>query len=145
MVFETPDNMGIQLPYSKNEWVVLSLENIANGRKQRVAVEIKVNTLLKKTLSVEELLEKKHIRIPKADELKELVWDRVDYDICYYADKYVITGHTPTQYIYNNPKPGYIYRKNNHIAIDCGAYMPGGRLSAISLDSGEEFYSYSHE
>ena len=74
--------------------------------------------------------------------LKELVWDRADYDICYYADKYVITGHTPTQYIYNNPNPGYIYRKNNHIAIDCGAYMPEGRLAAICLDTGEEYYSY---
>ena len=76
--------------------------------------------------------------------LKELVWDRADYDICYYADKYVITGHTPTQYIYNNPNPGYIYRKNNHIAIDCGTYMSGGRLSAICLDTGEEYYSYPH-
>ena len=75
MVYEAPDNMGIQLPYSKNEWVVLSLENIANGRKQKVAVEIKVNTLLKKTLSVEELLEKKHIRIPKADELKDAEYE----------------------------------------------------------------------
>ena len=36
---------------------------------------------------------------------------------------------------------GYIYRKNNHIAIDCGACFPGGRLAAICLDTGEEFYS----
>lgn len=70
MVYEAPDNMGIQLPCSKNEWVVLSLENIANGRKQKVTVKIEVNTLLKKTLTIEELLEKNHIRIPKADELR---------------------------------------------------------------------------
>ena len=76
--------------------------------------------------------------------LKELVWDRAEYDICYDTDKYVVTGHTPTQYIANNPRPGYIYGKNNHIAIDCGASMPGGRLAAICLDTGEEYYSYSH-
>ena len=34
-----------------------------------------------------------------------------------------------------------MYRKNNHIDIDCGAYLPGGRLAAICLDTGEEFYS----
>ena len=55
-------------------------------------------------------------------------------------DTYVVTGHTPTQHIAGNPKPGYIYRKNNHIAIDCGASLPGGRLAAICLDTGEEFY-----
>lgn len=26
-----------------------------------------------------------------------------------------------------NPKPGFIYRKNNHIAIDCGACFRGAR------------------
>lgn len=57
------------------------------------------------------------------------------------SDKYVITGHTPTQAIRNNPNPGYIYRRNNHIAIDCGATYPGGRLAAICLDTGEEYYS----
>lgn len=31
---------------------------------------------------------------------------------------FVITRHTPTQTIGDNPKPGFIYRKNNHIAID---------------------------
>lgn len=73
--------------------------------------------------------------------LKELIWDRAEYDIQYYPDKYVVTGHTPTQNIEGNPRPGYIYRKNNHIAIDCGASWPGGRLAAICLDTGEEYYS----
>lgn len=72
--------------------------------------------------------------------LKELIWDRAEYDIEYYPDKYVITGHTPTQGIAGNPRPGYIYRQNNHIAIDCGCYRRGGRLAAICLDTGEEFY-----
>lgn len=73
--------------------------------------------------------------------LEELVWDRTDYELQYYEDKYIVTGHTPTQYILGNPRPGFIFRKNHHIAIDCGAYHPGGRLAVICLDTGEEFYS----
>lgn len=73
--------------------------------------------------------------------LYELVWKRADYKEKYFDDVYVVTGHTPTQMIDENPKPGRIYRKNNHIAIDCGAYFLGGRLAAICLDTGEEFYS----
>ncbi|MCR5510703.1 MAG: serine/threonine protein phosphatase [Lachnospiraceae bacterium] len=72
--------------------------------------------------------------------LADLVWSRAEYDIEYYPDKYVVTGHTPTQGIPGNPKPGYIYRQNNHIAIDCGSYILGGRLAAICLDTGEEYY-----
>ena len=72
--------------------------------------------------------------------LKDLVWDRADYSIQYFEDKYVVTGHTPTQFIEDNPRPGFILRKNNHIAIDCGCYMPDGRLAAICLDTDEEFY-----
>ena len=73
--------------------------------------------------------------------LHELVWLRADYDVQYFSDTYVVTGHTPTQNIKENPRLGYIYRKNNHIAIDCGAASPAGRLAAICLDTGEEFYS----
>ena len=73
--------------------------------------------------------------------LEELIWDRTDYDVQYYDDVYVVTGHTPTQRILNNPNPGFIFRKNNHIAIDCGSCFSGGRLGAICLDTGEEFYA----
>ena len=52
--------------------------------------------------------------------LKEIVWDRADYDVEYFPDVFVITGHTPTQLIEENSRPGYIYRNKNHIAIDCG-------------------------
>lgn len=72
--------------------------------------------------------------------LHDLVWTRPDYDLCYFPDKFVVSGHTPTQLIEGNPRPGYIFRANNHIAIDCGACFPGGRLAAICLDTGEEFY-----
>lgn len=77
--------------------------------------------------------------------IKELVWDRAEYDVEYYPDKFVITGHTPTQYIGGNPRPGFIYRNNNHIALDCGCCIPGGRLGAICLENGKEFYSFSHK
>ncbi len=73
--------------------------------------------------------------------LQEIVWDRADYNIKYFDDIYVVTGHTPTMDIPENPNPGYIFRKNNHIVIDCGAVRPGGRLSALCLDTDEEFYS----
>ena len=77
--------------------------------------------------------------------LHDLIWVRADYDVQYFDDTYVISGHTPTQTIEDNPRPGYIYRKNNHIAIDCGAHYPGGRLAAICLDTGEEFYSSTND
>ena len=77
--------------------------------------------------------------------LHELVWKRADYEEKYFDDVYVVTGHTPTQKIKGNPKPGFIYRKNNHIAIDCGACFHGGRLAAICLDTGEEFYSSTND
>lgn len=41
--------------------------------------------------------------------LKELIWDRADYEVQYYEDRYVVTGHTPTQDIKSNPKPGFIF------------------------------------
>ncbi|MBE5924227.1 MAG: serine/threonine protein phosphatase [Lachnospiraceae bacterium] len=72
--------------------------------------------------------------------LHDLVWKRADYNVQYFDDVYVISGHTPTQTIEGNPNPGFIYKNNNHIAIDCGAHYPGGRLAAICLDTMEEFY-----
>ena len=62
--------------------------------------------------------------------LHELLWMRADYDVQYFENTYVITGHTPTQTIEGNSHSGYIYQQNNHIAIDCGAHYPGGRLAA---------------
>ena len=73
-------------------------------------------------------------------ELDELVWERPDYEEAYFDDKFVITGHTPTMHIEGNPRPGYIYQKNNHIAIDCGCCFSGGRLACLRLDDMEEFY-----
>lgn len=72
-------------------------------------------------------------------ELDELIWERPDYERAYFPDRFVVTGHTPTLIIPGNPRPGYIFRKNNHIAVDCGAVF-GGRLGCLCLDTGEEFY-----
>lgn len=77
--------------------------------------------------------------------LHELIWVRADYDLKYFEDTFVITGHTTIQAIEGNSNPGSIYRRNNHIAIDCGAYYPGGRFVAICLDTGEEYYSSPNE
>lgn len=73
--------------------------------------------------------------------LEELLWERPDYSKAYFKDKIVVTGHTPTKFIPCNPNPGYVYKGNNHIAIDCGASMEGGRLAALCLDTGEVIYS----
>lgn len=43
--------------------------------------------------------------------------------------------------IKDNSRPGCIYQRNHHIAIDCGARYSGGRLAAICLNTGEQFYS----
>lgn len=77
--------------------------------------------------------------------IHELIWTRADYDVQYFKNTYVVTGHTPTQTIEDNPHPGYIYQRNNHIAIDCGASYPGGRLAALCLDTGEEYYTTPNE
>lgn len=73
--------------------------------------------------------------------VKELVWRRTDFDITYFKNIIVVSGHTPTQNILENSRPGYIFKKNNHIAIDCGAGKNNGRLAAICLDTGEEYYA----
>ena len=77
--------------------------------------------------------------------IHELIWTGADYDVQYFKDTYVVTGHTPTQTIKDNPHPGYIYHRNNHIAIDCGASYQGGRLAALCLDTGKEYYSSLNE
>lgn len=71
---------------------------------------------------------------------EEMIWARPDYDRVYFPDRYLVTGHTPTRAIPGNPQPDRIYQANHHIAIDCGAPF-GGRLSAICLETGDEFYS----
>lgn len=71
--------------------------------------------------------------------IMELVWDRMDYEKVYYKDKYIITGHTPTQFIEGNENPGYIYINGMNIDIDCGCSMKE-RLGCLRLDDMKEYY-----
>lgn len=71
--------------------------------------------------------------------LHELLWTRLDYGRVYYRDRFLVTGHTPTRNIPENPAPDRIYQANRHIAIDCGCGH-GGHLGCLCLDTLEEFY-----
>lgn len=89
-----------------------------------------------------------HAGIADFDPAKELwdyktdsfLYERIDYDRTYYKDAYIVSGHTPTDLI-DKAFAGRILKKNNHIAIDCGAYW-NKPLGCICLDTMEEFYSY---
>lgn len=70
---------------------------------------------------------------------EELIFERADYGKPYFKNKILVTGHTPTRLIPGNPNPDRIYCKNGHIALDCGCVF-GGKLAAICLDTGREFY-----
>lgn len=68
---------------------------------------------------------------------EELIFERTDYEIPYFSNAITITGHTPTLSITGKPQ---IYRKGNHINIDCGACYTDGKLACLCLNTMEEFY-----
>ena len=70
--------------------------------------------------------------------VNELVWDRPDYGKRYFEDKYLVTGQTQT-FMIDKYYCGRIYKKNGHIAIDCGVVY-GYKLGCLCLDTMEEFY-----
>lgn len=70
--------------------------------------------------------------------LEHYINGEADYNEVYFDDKYIITGHTPTEHIDSN-FIGKIWKGNNHIAIDCGAVF-GNALGCLCLDTMEEFY-----
>lgn len=72
-------------------------------------------------------------------QLHELIFVSPEYFRVYYLDKYLVTGHLPTNCIPENSRPHFIFKGNNHIAIDCGNAF-GGQLGMICLDTGEEYY-----
>lgn len=61
-----------------------------------------------------------------------------DHNEIYFDDMYIVTGHTPTEYIDSNYK-GKIWIGNNNVAIDCGAAF-GDVLGCLCLDTMKEFY-----
>jgi len=71
---------------------------------------------------------------------EEATWSRdIDYQTRYYEDKILVTGHTPTAVI-DEAYLGRIWKGNGHIAIDCAAFHPKGRLGCLCLDTMEEYY-----
>lgn len=76
----------------------------------------------------------------------ELTMNGTDYVLCheerYYGDvndAVLITGHLPTRFLDDNPKPDYIWRDGEHWHIDCGCGY-GGQLGAVCLETDDEFY-----
>ena len=70
---------------------------------------------------------------------QELIVGEPEYEKEYFTDRYLVTGHTPTDLI-DESCSGRIYQKNSHIAIDCGAVF-GNPLGCICLNTLEEFYA----
>ncbi len=70
--------------------------------------------------------------------IDEVIFKSVDYNIKYFDDKYLVTGHKPTISI-DKSKKGQIIEKNNHIAIDCGCVF-GMNLGILCLNTHEKWY-----
>ena len=68
----------------------------------------------------------------------DFIWGEVEYDKRYFADGYLVTGHTPT-WLIDKDYRGRIYKAKGHIAIDCGAFFTD-TLGCICLDTLEEYY-----
>ena len=67
-----------------------------------------------------------------------MLYAKTDYDRVYDPARYLVTGHIPT-FTIDPACDGNIYRKNGHIAIDCGV-CHGKALGCIRLDDMKEFY-----
>lgn len=75
--------------------------------------------------------------------IEDLIFTRAEYDTVY-SDSYIlVTGHTPT-FLIDQKCDGKIYRKNRHIAVDCGCVY-GKRLGVYCFDTGECIYSSRNE
>ena len=83
--------------------------------------------------------ERKLMRDPNRRNAADYLFPSPEYDKVYFPDKILVTGHTPTGLI-DETSAGRIWKKNNHIAIDCGAVFTG-TLGCICLDTGEEYYA----
>lgn len=119
------------LPEQEREEIVSWLENLKVGQE----IAVNGNAFLLVHAGVGAYEPKKDLRDCTLD---DFIWERMDYGQVYYPDKFLVTGHTPTGMIDRNSR-NRIFRKNNHIAIDCGAVY-GGTLGCFCLDTMEEFY-----
>lgn len=87
-----------------------------------------------------------HAGVRGFDEDKELVdyseedfvFAETDYSSPLFADRYLVTGHTPTVAI-SKELAGKVFSKKRHVALDCGCGY-GGRLAAVCLNPLKVFY-----
>lgn len=74
-------------------------------------------------------------------QLDELILSRPAPEQDYFADRYLVFGHTPTPYYTGDPdyRNARIFRQGMLIDIDCGC-ASGGPLGCLCLDTLEEIY-----
>ena len=69
-----------------------------------------------------------------------LLWSREEFFNGYNGDDVIISGHSPIKLFFDfdntNPRPIKIPNKNI-VMVDTGAFIPGGRLSAVDILSGQ--------
>jgi len=76
-------------------------------------------------------------------QLSDFIFDRPIVGKTYFADKFLVFGHTPVRYLRHlagKAPSDKIFRWGNQIAIDCGCVFKGGLLGCLCLDTMEEFY-----
>ncbi len=98
-------------------------------------VEIGENTFVLTHAGIDNFKKEKELH---EYELYDFITGRMNYNKVYSDDFYLVSGHTPTGLI-DKAYDRKIFRKNNHIAIDCGAVFERP-LGCICLDTMEEFY-----
>lgn len=73
-----------------------------------------------------------------------LLWAREEFFNGYNGDDVIISGHSPIKFFFDfdaiNPRPIKIPGKNI-LMVDTGAFIPGGRLSAVDILSGQYWQS----
>ena len=80
---------------------------------------------------------KRHLPMEQQD-ISDLLFERPDYNLRYYGNITLVTGHTPTVTIDPSYR-GKIYHNNGHLAVDCGAGF-GLPLGCVRLEDFKEFY-----
>ena len=119
------------LPEEKRESILCYLETFTVYDE----VEVNGNVFLLSHAGVGAWAQEKD---PESCTLHDFLWGETDYEKVYYHNKYLVTGHTPTGLI-DPDCSGRIIRKNNHIAIDCGAVYRG-TLGCFCLDTMKDVY-----
>lgn len=115
-----------------------------NEREQKTAVNVIRNALVSKELEINGINYLLAHTVPEIEKIEsygnwtldDYIMGEPDYEEVYFS--VIITGHTPTGLIDKNSK-GKIWKKNNHIAIDCGVVFGFG-LGCLCLDTMEEVY-----